>query len=76
MSVLWHTKQGCVSVFASLPEALISIVGVVDHVTTDRLNRSLPADQNNTIKAWGLDVGNLREACQIGSSEKKLIAWY
>lgn len=70
---VWLTKQRCISVFGLLPAVLISIVGVVDHVATNRLNWSLPAYQDNVFAGRGLNVGDQREACQAASSQRELM---
>lgn len=70
----WPTWQCHTGVVGLLAPVLVSVVGVVDHVATDRLNWSLPADKYNTVQGCSLDVSDLREACQARASERALIA--
>lgn len=54
------TTQRHIGVFGFCPEVAMPVVGVVDHISTDRLIRSLPADQDDALLSYGLNVTDLR----------------
>lgn len=68
-SCVQPTKQRHVGVFAFFPAVAMPVVAVVDHISADRLIRSLPADQDDALVSEGLDVADLREACRVRSQE-------
>lgn len=59
------TRQLHTGVFGLHIGELISVMGVVDHIAIDRLKRTTPAYQDAAIQGCGVDVADLREACQV-----------
>lgn len=59
------TRQLHTSVLGLHIGELISVVGVVDHVAIDRLKWSTPVYQDAAVQGCGVDVADLREACQV-----------
>lgn len=64
------TIQRHIGVFGFFPVVVKPVVSVVDHISTDRVIRSLPADQDDGLMSWGLDVCDLREACWVRSQQR------
>lgn len=67
VSSVQPTKQRHIGVFGFRPVVVMPVVGVVDHITTDGLIRSIPADQDGALMRHGLHLADLREACRARS---------